>query len=574
MSNPSQQFYREISDLIRSGQAVDAISKLEAGLAKWPGDEICTSLLGSALMRTGRHTDAIALLQNAAERKPTFATIGDLGVACMEGGDIDGAIAAFRRAVDLRDDFYHGWCFLSRMLFERGELDDATAAFRRADACDPLLNEFRNVQEDMSASRFAAAEKRCKDLLKRQPGYPRAAYTLAHLGKEVGAFEEAGDILRRAIAYNPCDVNLRSALVGSLEESGAYAEAVTEAEIITSLDGENAASWLILGRVHGHCGNYEDSLASYDGALELTVDDAQTRCNVQLVRGHILKILGRHDDSIAAYRDSMNDHATAGAGWWGLADMKTHRFDDADIDSMQALFADDSVRIEQRTQAAFALGKAFEDRDEPALAFDWYAKANEIRVDTEFDPDVQQRGLDEIIATYDPSVLSVQADPPPDGPTPIFIVGLPRSGSTLLEQILASHSRVEGTMELATLPNLVRRITIEGGRRKLNYPSSITAFEPGELTAWGQSYIDDTAMYRGDKPYFIDKLPTNFDKIGLIHKILPQAMIIDARRHPLDCGFSCFKQHFAGGHLWSYKLEHIAAYYNEYLRLMDHWDRV
>jgi hypothetical protein len=129
-------------------------------------------------------------------------------------------------------------------------------------------------------------------------------------------------------------------------------------------------------------------------------------------------------------------------------------------------------------------------------------------------------------------------------------------------------------MELATLPNIVRRISIDGGRRKLKYPASMASFAADELSAYGQAYLDDTAMYRGDKPFFIDKLPTNFDKVGLIHQILPQAIVIDARRHPLDCGFSCYKQHFAGGHLFSYSLENIGHYYNVYLRLMDYWDAV
>jgi hypothetical protein len=151
---------------------------------------------------------------------------------------------------------------------------------------------------------------------------------------------------------------------------------------------------------------------------------------------------------------------------------------------------------------------------------------------------------------------------------------LPRSGSTLVEQILATHSQIEGTMELTNLPNIVRRVTIDGGKRKETYPASVAGFSADELAAYGREYIESTAVYRTDKPFFIDKLPTNFDKIGLIRMILPNAVIIDARRHPMDCGFSCFKQHFAGGHHFSYKLEHIGSYYNDYLRLMDHWHEV
>jgi len=169
----------------------------------------------------------------------------------------------------------------------------------------------------------------------------------------------------------------------------------------------------------------------------------------------------------------------------------------------------------------------------------------------------------------------VQAKPEPAGPTPIFIVGMPRAGSTLIEQILASHSHIEGTMELMTLPYLKRTIRMAGGRRfNKNYLQALREFSQAELSAFGQSYLDETAIYRTSKPYFIDKLPANFERIGLIHKILPQAIIIDARRHPMDCGFSAYKQHFANGQEYSYNLDHIGQYFNIYLQLMDHWDDV
>jgi hypothetical protein len=254
--------------------------------------------------------------------------------------------------------------------------------------------------------------------------------------------------------------------------------------------------------------------------------------------------------------------------------MKTWRFRDDDLPLMREIVEDESVKPEQRAQAAFALGKALEDRQQYDEAFAAYRAGNELRPGVSFDPDVQRQGMAEIKLAFDREALRTRAAPLPRGPTPVFIVGLPRSGSTLIEQILASHSAIEGTMELAALPNLVRRVSIEGGKRNLRYPASMAVFDRAELAGWGQAYLDDTAMYRTNKRLFIDKLPTNFDKVGLIHMILPQAVIIDARRHPLACGFSCYKQHFAGGHPFSYDLAHIGHYYNAYLDLMDHWDAV
>ncbi|MEQ8204606.1 MAG: sulfotransferase, partial [Woeseia sp.] len=575
VSDDPQAFYQQMSGLIRAGRSADAITQLRAWLQAQPADPVGTSMLGSALLRSEQPNEAIEVFRSACERNPTsFAALGDLGFACVRTDRDDEAMSAFQRAVELNPDFYHGWCYLSRLQFARDDLKASRSSFERAEACDPLLESFHEVQQLMRSEKYAEAEQRCRTLLNTQPGYPRAAYTLAQLAARVGAFEEGGEILKSAIAIYPADVNLRAAYVVSQEEAGRYSRALAAAQEVVAFEPDKLASWLILGRVHGHCGNYSDALAGYDKALGLCANDPELIGNVQLLRGHILKILGRYDESVAAYRSSIESSENNGAGWWGLADMKTVKFTDADIAALRSLLANESAKNAQRTQAAFALGKAFEDRASYAEAFDSYAKANAMRDGVSFSAEQQRQGVTEIIRAFDAPGLATQAEPRPSGPRPIFIVGLPRSGSTLIEQILASHTQVEGTMELATLPDIVRRITIDGGKRNIEYPSSMVCFSAEELAAYGQSYLDDTAMYRTDRPHFIDKLPTNFDKIGLIHKILPEAIVIDARRHPLDCGFSAFKQHFAGGHLWSYRLEHIAAYYNSYLALMDHWDRV
>ncbi|MEX0706821.1 MAG: sulfotransferase [Woeseia sp.] len=571
----NQAFYRQISALLQQGNASDAEDRLRAWLNQNPGDEIGLSLLGSALLKLDRTSDAVNVFREAATRHPgSFAAHGDLGYACMRAGDMDGAVDALERAVGLNSRFYQGWCYLSRLRFEQADLAGSNEALRRADDCDPLSTSFREVQEAMSASQFARAEKLCRGLLKRQPGYPRAAYGLAHLASKVGAHEEASAILERALGHYPADVNLRAALVISHEESGLYDKALVEAATISEIKPDVHTSWLILGRVHGHCGNYAEALQSYDRALALCGDSLADAGNTELLRGHILKILGRYDDGIAAYRSSIGMLPGNGAGWWGLADMKTHRFDDDDIAAMTAIAGDESVTPAQRAQATFALAKALEDRGQYTESFERYQAGNSLRSGIVFDPDALRAGIEEISRAFDARVLATQAEPRPQGAIPIFIVGLPRAGSTLIEQILASHSQVEGTMELATLPNLVRRIMIEGGRKNVEYPSSMATFSAAQLSSWGEVYLDQTAMYRTGKPLFIDKLPTNFDKIGLIHKILPSAIVIDARRHPLDCGLSCYKQHFAGGHAFSYSLEHIGHYYNAYLAMMDHWDRV
>ena len=575
MSASNNDFYQQVSDLLRAGEAAAAVAKLESWLGEHEKDEIARSLLGSALMRDDREDAALeAFRKNAADNPGSYAAQGDVGFAEMQVGNDEAAMAAFAAAVVLNPQFYQAHAYLSRLRFRAGEIDLAKQAFADADACDPLASEFQNVQAAMSSSRLAEAEKICRALLAKQPGYPKAAYTLAHLATTVGAHEESAEILSRALDFFPCDVNLRAALVKSLEEIGDYDAQRRQASQLVALDRSEPAAWLILGRVQGHCGHYEESLTAYDKALDLSRADPAEVGKIELLRGHALKVLGRYDDCIAAYRASINNVDNNGAGWWGLADMKTYRFGDEDIEAMKAIVAAEFEKPEQRSQAAFALGKALEDAGDYEASFSWYEQANSLRPGIKYDPGENRDGIDELIRTMSAQVLHRGTKIAPNGPAPIFITGLPRSGSTLIEQILASHSMIEGTMELVNIPNLMRLVTIDGGKRNEEYPASLGGFSTEEFRNYGQKYIDSTAVYRTDKPYFIDKLPTNFDKIGFIHMILPNAVIIDARRHPMDCGFSCYKQHFAGGHHFSYRLENIASYYNDYLRLMDHWETV
>jgi tetratricopeptide (TPR) repeat protein len=575
-----QEFYRRTSQLIRAAGAQEAAVELRHWLQSHPMDEIATSLLGSALMRGGETEAAIRVFEQAtADHPQSSAAFGDLGFAHFALTHWEAAIRAFERAVQINANFYPGWCHLSSLYFRADQMDKSRSAFAAAERCDPHSADYRPIEAAMQQQRFAEAEKLCKRLLEQQPGYPRAAHTLAKLASQVGAFEEASRILTLALGRYPVDVSLRAALVVTCEEAGRYEQAVQEARSIVKINSDTAAPWLILGRVLGHIGRYDECLAAYDRALTLAQSQLE-KGNVQLLRGHLLKILGRHAEAIIAYRTSIREMPFSGAGWWGLADMKTYGFDDDEISAMRELVQSQSARPEQRAQAAFALGKALESRGNYAQAFHCYREGNSLRsslrTNVDFDAQKHFAGIETIAKVFHRDLLGHCAEPAPSDSVPIFIVGLPRSGSTLIEQILASHSQIEGTMELASLPNLVRRIHIEGGNRKNGapYPQCMSLFTKAELAAYGQAYLDDTAIYRSGRRFFIDKLPTNFDKVGLIHQILPQAIIIDARRHPLDCGFSCFKQHFAAGHTFSYSLTNIAEYYKAYLYLMDHWDRV
>jgi tetratricopeptide (TPR) repeat protein len=288
----------------------------------------------------------------------------------------------------------------------------------------------------------------------------------------------------------------------------------------------------------------------------------------------LLKTVGRQEDSIAAYRRALSVEPTLGEVWWSLANLKTVKFDAADLAAMQAALATDGLSDEDRFHLDFALGKAFDDAREVERAFAHYAAANALRRKSlDYDPATVTQHVDRIIARFTPDFVDARRGQGHPAADPIFILGMPRAGSTLIEQILSSHSMIEGTMELPDLPAIALREGRGGG--PAGWVEAIADMAPGRLAELGAEFIERTRVQRKtDKPFFIDKLPNNWLYTGLIHLILPNAKIIDARRHPLDCCFSNFRQHFAKGQAFSYDLGDMGHYYADYVRAMAHVDAV
>lgn len=552
-----------------------AIDELNSFLSMNQNDETALSLLSSAYIRQGNQEKAIEIGQLAIAKHPnSFAGHADLGFLFMKANDPQQAIESFENAVKLNKSFYQGWAFLGKLYFEMGQFEDALNATEKAEQFDPLDGMYQQMQKAMQNGRFNEGEKIARQMLDKMPGHPRAGFILSQIAARVGVQEDRVQILLHCLAYHPANEILRKELIKSYEELGEYANALDQAEILVEANPSYLNHW-IKSQIHSNIGQFELALEEADKAGEFVRDNKEEFGKVELLRAHALRVLGRRQESEKAYKACIKLTPESGTGWWGLADLKDHEFTADDRQEMEAYYLDDSNDSTQRCQAAFALANAYANSGDSAEAFSWYKKANDERRDVTFDLSSTTEFLDHNVQVMTSEALQKQSSPYPVGPTPIFIVGMPRSGSTLIEQILSSHSQIEGTMELPTLPKLERTVKIFGGQTyKKNFPESLGDFTEEQLSKFGQDYLNNSACFRANKPYFIDKLPPNFDRVGLIHKILPQAIIIDARRHPLDCGFSAYKQHFAVGQEYSYDLENIGKFYNYYLGFMDHWDEV
>ncbi len=420
---------------------------------------------------------------------------------------------------------------------------------------------------------YTLAEERIRAYLMKAPADPVAMRLLAELGTRLGEYEDAEFILERCCDLNPDFLPARFDYAEVLNKRFKFEPALAVAEQLVALEPANPQFLMQRANLMLHVGRTEDAADEY-ARLQANAPDHTT---VSLTYGHALKTLGRIDAAVDAYRRAYTVRPDFGDAYWSLANLKTYRFTPGEIDAMMREEAAPGIAVDDRIHMCFALGKAFEDARDYARSFEYYQRGNALRQGVvQFKPGAITREFDRQIEHCNAALFAEQAGAGCPAPDPIFILGLPRAGSTLLEQILASHSQVEGTTELpdvmATASRLSGRLAADAQEI---YPANLRQLSAEKLAELGQAYIDSTRVHRVEgTPFFIDKMPNNFRHIGLIHLMLPNARIIDARREPLACGFSVFKQLFAQGQDFSYDLDHIGRYYVEYLRLMDHWDAV
>ena len=465
------------------------------------------------------------------------------------------------------------WRLLGRALRATGEDHEAEQAELEAIAAsvhDPRLIEAAGALVD---GRLAVAERLLRPHLKARPTDVAAIRMMAELAARLGRLADAEALLRRALELAPAFAPARANLATILYRQNRPAEAVAMLDLLLGKDPTNPAHQNLKAAALGRIGSYQEALLIYEQVLAR--HPAQPK--VWMSYGHVLKTVGRREDSVAAYRRALALAPSLGEVWWSLANLKTVKLDGRDIAAMEAALAEDSPGEEDRFHLHFALGKAYEDCDRTDPAFAHYAEGNRLRrARIDYDPDEIGGHVRRAIALFTPALFAARARDGCPAPDPIFILGMPRAGSTLIEQILSSHPAVEGTMELPDIPALVKRLAEKQRRADPGrYPEILADLPASQLHALGEDYLARTRVQRKtDRPLFIDKMPNNWAHVGLIRLILPNARIVDARRHPLACCFSNFKQHFARGQGFTYDQVELGRYYCDYVALMAHFDAV
>jgi len=586
--SPVEAEVRRIRKLLEDSQFTQALATADKLLQEVPENRDVLYMIAVSQRYLRRIPDALATLARFESLHPDYGRLFQERGHCYRTlGVASAALAAYLRAVQLNPALHASWKALEVLYRSAGQAAEARTAAHHVASLAKLPPEVVTATSMLAEGDTFAAERLIRQFLLTRPDHVEGMRLLAQIGVKLDVLDDAEFLLESVLAFAPDHHIARYEYTVVLSKRHRHAQALTEARRLIEIDPTNRAYRTIEATASTGLGDHERAVQIY---RELSAEAPQT-ADLHLSIAHALKTLGRQQEAVASYRTAAAVRPNYGDAYWSLANLKTYRFTDDELARMRAGEVADATPLVDRYHLCFALGKALEDRGEYAASFEHYERGNALKkAECRYKPGLIERNARLQAAVCTREFFESRRGVGCDRADPIFIVGLPRAGSTLLEQILASHSQVEGTMELADIPRLVHHLQgREQDDSKPRYPAVLAELTAQQLARFGEKYLADTQVYRTGqpdtgkpgtgrpnmgKPFFIDKMPNNFRHIGLIHLILPNARIIDARREPMACCFSNFKQLFASGQEFTYSLEDIGRYYRSYVELMAHWDAV
>jgi tetratricopeptide (TPR) repeat protein len=553
-----------------------ALAAEQAGeiLKAVPGHPRARLILGAAHRLAGRNESALEVLESLAREHPNSAPAQlELAMARIAAGRAGEAIVPLRRATQLNPHSADAWRLLADQLDVLGDspgADQARARYLKAATSDPRLME---AAAALVANDLPQAEARLRAHLNGHPTDVAALRMLAEVAARLRRYADAQTLLERCLELAPSFDAARHNYAVVLNRQGKAAAALPQVDALLAKQPRDPGYRNLKAAVLVNLSEYGESIEVYEAVLK----DFPRQPKIWMSYGHSLKTARRHDDSVAAYRRAIAMQPTLGEAYWSLANLKTFRFSDSDVAALRRALERADLSDEDRLHFEFSLGKALEDGESFAESFVHYSRGNAIRGKLHpYNAEENTRFVRRSKALFTAEFFAARTGGVQcEDRSPIFIVGLPRSGSTLIEQILSSHSAIEGTMELPDVPQIARELAARGGAGETPFFDAVAALSARERQALGERYLESTRVHRkAGAPLFLDKMPNNCLYVGLIHLILPHAKIIDARRHPLGCCLSGFKQHFARGQNFAYDLKDIGRYYRDYVDLMAHVDAV
>jgi tetratricopeptide (TPR) repeat protein len=562
-----------IRELVKERRFAEALRAVDALSPAHPENCEVLYLRAVAQRMLGHTAAALATLATLERLHPRFSRLyQERGYCYVALKQAPRAIEAFLRGVNGNPALPASWKMLEGLYRMTGQAANATQAAAHVATLSKLPPAVVTATALFHDGELAEGERLVRDFLQKQGHHVEAMRLLARIGMEHDVLDDAQLLLEAALDLEPNYHAARFEYAQVLCRRHLYPEAQAQAGKLLALDRANRDYRTLHAMTCVGLGQHERAIELYRELLPGSVQPAELHLSI----AHSMKTLGQQAPAIAEYRAAAAAREGFGDAWWSLANLKTYRFTDAELGQMRAAEAAATTGPIDRYHLCFALGKALEDRLQYAESFEYYARGNALkRAASRYRPEVIEQNTRLQIEVSTPELFARHERSGAQAADPIFIVGLPRSGSTLIEQILASHSQAEGTHELADVPRMV--VELQGRDWQLEnprYPAVLAQMSAEDFRRLGEKYLRDTRSYRSGKAHFIDKMPNNFRHVGLIHLMLPNARIIDARREPMACCFGNLKQLFAHGQEFAYSVEDIARYYRTYLELMRHWDAV